>query len=720
MSRRGLFLGATAAGMVVAIGGVSVLKQQMQKPRREPRVLHFDPNIYLDIAPDSTVTLTVKHLEMGQGIMTGLATIVAEELDADWSQMRATLAPANQTYFANHYFGRQETVASSSIANSWDQMRYIGAAARMMLIAAASQEWQVPAGEITTENGRVLHAKSGRRSDFGPLAEAAMAMPVPARDALELKPREEWRLIGQSLPRLDTPEKTDGSAKFAIDIRRPDMLRAVIARPPRFGATLAGLDDTKTLEISGVVEVLQTPIGIAVLAEDSWAAIKGREALVADWANDNAEMRSSPEILADYKTLAEQSGTVALERGDAAAKLSDAAQTLDFEFSFPYLAHAPMEPLTCVMERTEAGVTIWAGCQAHTIEQRAVAEILNINAEQVTINTTYAGASFGRRTNPRTDWITELAHVVNQTQLDRPVQLLWTREDDLRGGAYRPLAYHRGTVGLDAVGKISGWQHRIVAQSLVVGTPWTYGKARDGVDRATVGGIVETSYALPDMRVEAQSPVSPVPVCFWRSVGDGHNGFVLETLMDELAEMAGQDPLAFRLAHLEGNPRQQNVLNEAARLSGWGNDLAANRGRGIACIFDDMRKKRTYVALVAEVTAHDRSVSVDRVVAAVDCGLVINPSIVVSQIEGSIGFALSTVLGNEITLDNGRVVQSNFHDYEPARMMDMPDVEVHLLPSDNPASGVGEAAVAPLAPAVANALFAATGQRLKSLPLRAS
>lgn len=718
VSRRGLLLGATATGAVVAVGMTPQAQWRLRQWLKEPPEIPFDPNVYLDIAPDDTVTLIVKHLEMGQGVMTGLATIVAEELGADWSQMRATLAPGDQVHFSNLYFRRQETVASSSIGNSWDQMRYIGAAARMMLIAAAAEQWGVPAREITVEAGRIHHTASGQVSGFGALAEAAMAVPVPERDALELKPRAEWQLIGQSLPRLDTPEKTDGTAVFAIDVRRPNMLRTVIARPPRFGATLTSFDATEARKVPGVVEVLQTPIGIAVLAEDSWAAIKGRAALAADWNNDAAEMRSSNDILSDYKTMAEDPGVVALERGDTSSKLTEAAQTLDFEYSFPYLAHAPMEPLTCVMERTGPGVTIWAGCQAHTIEQRAVAKILGIAEDQVTINTTYAGASFGRRTNPRTDWITELAHVIHLTDQDRPVQLLWTREDDLRGGAYRPLAYHRGQVGLDAAGRISGWHHRIVAQSLVVGTPWSYRKAREGTDRATVGGIVETSYNLPDIRVEAHSPVSPVPVCFWRSVGDGHNGFVLENLMDELAHMAGRDPLEFRLAHLEGDARQRHVLQEAARLSGWGSDPGAGRGRGIASIFDDIRDKRTYVAIAAEVTAADDGISVDRVVAAVDCGLVINPSIVISQIEGSIGFALSTVLGNEITLDKGRVVQSNFHDYEPARMMDMPEIEVHLIPSDEVASGVGEAAVAPLAPAVANAFFAATGRRARSLPLR--
>lgn len=719
LSRRGLILGATAAGAVVAVGSTPSLQWRLKNWWRGPKPVPFDPNVFLSIAPDDTVTLMVKHLEMGQGVMTGLATLVAEELDADWSQMRAELAPGNQEWFSNLYFGRQETVASSSVGNSWTQMRLIGAAAREMLIEAAAEEWNVRARDITVEAGRIRHETSERESGFGAFAEAAMARGVPDQSDITFKPQSDWRLIGYNLPRLDTPAKTDGTAEFAIDVRRPGMLFAVMARAPFFGAELEKVDDRAARAVPGVREVLTTPVGVAVVAEDSWAAIKGRDALQMTWTTDHAELRSSGDIVADYKRMAASGpGVSVMDRGDATTALANAAQVAEFEFDFPYLAHAPMEPLTCVMERTSDGVAIWAGCQAHTIEQRAVAKILDLTEDQVTINTTYAGASFGRRTNPRTDWITELAHIINQTETGRPIQLLWTREDDIRGGAYRPLAYHTGRVGLDGDGKISGWEHRIVCQSLVTGTPWTSPRAERGVNRSSVGGVIETTYDIPDFKVGSHTPASPVPVCFWRSVGDGHNGFVMETVMDELAALAGQDPLDFRLAHLSGDARKQRVLTTAAERAGWGTPTADGKGRGVACMFDDMRRKRTYVALVADVTATDTMLRVDRVVAAVDCGIVINPNIVISQIEGSIGFALSTVLGNEITLDKGRVEQSNFDDYAPARMTDMPEIKVHLLPSDRPASGVGEAAVAPLAPAVGNAVFAATGHRARSLPLR--
>ena len=596
-------------------------------------------------------------------------------------------------------------------------MRRIGAGARAMLVATAADAWSVPQDEIEVLSGVLRHTASGRESRFGPFAQAAMRQPVPDPDSLQLRDRKDWTLIGRSLPRVDTKAKTDGTAIYAIDVRRPEMLRAVIARPPRFGGRLLSVEEDAALAVPGVKEVLRIPAGVAVLAEDSWAAMQGRAALVTMWDDSAAETRSSAEILADYKKIADEPGVMALDRGDAETGLNGAAHRIDYEFDFPYLAHAPMEPLTCVMERTEDGVTVWAGCQAHTLEQAAVARALGIEPDQVRIETTWAGASIGRRTNPRTDWIPELAQIVASSKLNRPVQLLWTREDDLAGGAYRPLAYHRGSVGVDKKGRISGWAHRVVCQSLVVGTPWSYKRAEAGIDRASVGGMVEAAYNLPDYRVDVHSPTSPVPVSFWRSVGDGHNAFVLETIMDELAYLVGQDPLAFRLAHLDGDRRQRAVLETAAARAGWGAPLPPGRGRGLSCFFDGIYGLRSYIAMVAEVSDSDGVLKVEKVVAAVDCGLIINPDIVVSQIEGAIAFALPTALRNAITLDAGRVEQSNFHEFEPARFSEMPTIEVELVDSDAPPSGVGEVGVAPLAPAIGNALFAATGKRARRLPL---
>jgi isoquinoline 1-oxidoreductase beta subunit len=677
----------------------------------------YDPTVFLGIDPDGTVTLQSKHLEMGQGIMTGLATIVAEEMDADWSTFEVELAPANTAAFLNTHLGRQGTFASTGIANSWIQMRRVGAGARTMLVGAAAERWGVPVEEIRVAEGVVHHEPSRRRASFGELAEDAMTRPVPDPGTLRLKSPDEWTRIGRSALRVDAPAKIDGTATFALDVRRPEMVRAVVARPPRFGGTVERFDAEAALGIAGVLEVVEIPSGVAVLAEDTWAAMRGRDALRVEWDERRAETRSTEDIFRAYRREAEDPGVVALDRGDASAALERADETIDYEYTFPYLAHAPMEPLTCVMERTDRGVEIWAGCQLQTLEQWTVAEVLDLHPEEVRIHTVFAGASFGRRANPRTDWIPELAHIVRSSRLNRPVQLVWTREDDLQGGCYRPMSLHRGRIGIDAAGAVSGWEHRGVCASLVVGTPWSYPEARAGVDRASAGGIVETTYAVPHFHVDLHAPTSPVPVGFWRSVGDGHTIFMIETLMDELAERAGRDPVEFRLAHLPDDERARAVLERAAAEGGWGEALPAGRARGVAISFDDAVNRRTYVALATEVSLEEGRLRIERVVAAVDCGVVVNPNVVAAQIEGSISFAVSTVLRNRITLRDGMVMQSNFHDFEPTRLAEMPRVEVHLVASDGPPSGIGEAGVAPLAPSVANAVAALTGRRFRSLPL---
>lgn len=717
LSRRGFLLGVTAAGGLVALGGTGWLRRRPRLPGGGDYAVPYDPTVFLGIDPDGTITLQCKHLEMGQGIMTGLATLVAEEMDADWSRFEVELAPANTEAFLNTHLGRQGTFASTGIANSWVQMRRVGAGARAMLVAAAAERWEVPRSEVSVAEGVARHRASGRQASFGELAEAAMAQPVPDPEVLELKSPSAWTRIGRDALRPDAPSKIGGEATFALDVRRPGMVRAVVARPPRFGATVESFDSGAAFEVQGVLEVVEVPSGVAVLAEDTWAAMQGRAALRVQWDERDAETRSTGAILSQYREAARRPGVVALDRGEVEAALEAAEQVLEYEYTFPYLAHAPMEPLSCVMERRDDGVEVWAGCQLQTLEQWTVAEVMGLHPDQVRINTVFAGASFGRRANPRTDWIPELAHIVHASRLDRPVQLVWTREDDIRGGCYRPLSLHAGRIGLDASGAVAGWEHRGVCASLVVGTPWSYPEARAGVDRATAGGIQETTYAVPHLRVDIHAPTSPVPVGFWRSVGDGHTIFMIETLMDELAERAGRDPVEFRLAHLPDDARARAVLEKATREAGWGTTLPEGRARGVATSFDDVSDRRTYVALVAEVRIEEERLHIERVVAAVDCGIVINPNVVAAQIEGSISFAVSTVLRNRITLRDGAVVQSNFHDFEPTRFVEMPEVEVHFVPSEGPPSGIGEAGVAPLAPAVANAVAALTGRRFRALPL---
>jgi isoquinoline 1-oxidoreductase subunit beta len=671
----------------------------------------FDPNVFLKIGADNSVTVISKHFEMGQGVTTGLATLVAEELGADWSTIRFEFAPNTPKLYNNLLFGPvMATGGTTSMANSWEQMRQVGAAARLMFVAAAAAKWNVPAAEIEVEKGIVSHGRSGRRATFGELAADAMRVPVPANVAL--KPANDWKLIGSRVARLDSVGKTTGTAGFAFDVRRPGMLTAVVKRPELFGAKVASFDATEAKRIDGVVDVVQISTGVAVLATDTWAAIRGCEALKVTWDTSQAETRSTGEILEEYRQLAGRRGLSAVSRGDAAAGLARATKTLEAELTFPYLAHAPMEPLNCVIEVHGDGAEIWSGCQLQSIDQLVAAQVLGLKPEQIKINTLLGGGSFGRRGNPLADWTVELAEVAKAINGRAPVHVVWTREDDLRGGFYRPMALHRVKVGLDNQGSITGWQHTIVSQPIFVGTPFERTAVKDGVDHSSVEGVADTPYALADFSVDVHNAKSAVPVLWWRSVGHSHTAHVMETMIDELAQLAGQDPVAFRLKLLAQQPRDAAVLRLATQKAGWGGALPKGQGRGVAY----HQSFNTRIAMVAEVSAAHSALKVDRIVAAVDCGVAINPDVVTAQIEGAIGFALSSALRNQVTLNKGRVEQHNFDDYEPTRMREMPKVEVHLVESTERPSGIGEPGVPPIAPAIGNAIFAATGKRLRSLP----
>lgn len=676
----------------------------------------FEPNAFVRIGPDDSVTVICKHLEMGQGTYTGLPTLVAEELDASWEQVRAEGAPADAGRYGNLFWGPvQGTGGSTAIANSFEQMRKAGAAARHMLVAAAAEQWQVPAAEIAVGNGIVSHAASGHQSGFGALAESAANQPVPEEP--KLKDPFEFRLIGKAkLPRKDSAPKCNGSAIFTQDVRLPNMLTAVVAHPPLFGASVRGFDDTAAKAIPGVQQVVQIPSGIAVLGLDFWSAKNGRDALDIDWDDSAAFKQGSVSILADYRKLAEQPGKPARSDGDADKALTDAKTVIDAEYSVPYLAHAAMETMDCVIEpNADGGVRVINGEQFQTIDQQAIAGVLGIAPEQVRIQMLYAGGSFGRRANPGSDYPIEAAHILKASGAKQPIKLAWTREEDMRAGWYRPLYLHRIKAGLDANGKPIAWQQRIVGQSIIAGTAFEKALVVDGIDQTSVEGAANLPYAIPNLSCELHSPTLPVPVQWWRSVGSTHTAFAGESMIDELAEQAGQDPVAFRMALMEGHPRHQGVLKLAAKKAGWGTPLPAGRGRGVAV----HESFKSYVAQVAEVTIDGKgSFSVDRVVIAVDCGIAINPDVIVAQMEGGMGFGLSAALLSEITLNDGAVQQSNFQDYLVLRMDRMPTVEVHIVPSAEAPTGVGEPATPVIAPAVANALFMASGQRLRTLPLK--
>ncbi len=717
-SRRSFLKGAGAVGGGLVIGAMlprGAFAAEAKAPTiigpADPR-----PQAFVRIAPDNTVTVLVKHLDKGQGIMTGLTTIVAEELDADWAQMRGAFAPADSTLYANHFFGIQGTGGSTAVANSWDELRMAGAAARAMLVATASARWNVPVSEITVEKGVVRHAKSNRTANFGALAEDAAKLPVPQKVAL--KDAKDYKLVGNpSLHRLDHVSKTNGTAIFAMDIRRPGQVTAVLARSPRFGGTVKSVDAAAAKQVPGVIDVLTLPVGVAVVAKNTWAAIKGREALKVEWDDAKAETRGTEEILADYRKLAEKQGNVAANKGDAEKALAGAAKVVEAEFVFPYLAHAPMEPLNATVElKPDGGCTIYAGSQFQGVEQKVVASILGCKPEQVAIETQWAGGSFGRRATPNGDYIAEAA-IIAKAYGKAPVHLVWTREDDIQGGRYRPLFLHKIKAGVDAQGKLVAWQQRIVGQSFMTGTPFEAVMVKNGVDETSVEGASDMAYAVPNLAVDLHSPVSPVTTLWWRSVGHTHTAYAKEVMIDELAAAAGKDPVAFRMDLLKDSPRLQGVLKLAAEKADWGKPLPKGRARGVAVheSFD------TFVAHVAEVSVNDKGqVKVERVVCAVDCGQAVNPNIIEAQISGGTGWGIGHALRDEITMTGGVVDQANFDTYQPLRNSEMPPVEVHVLPSTVRPTGVGEPGVPTAAPAVANAVFAATGKRLHHLPFTKS
>jgi isoquinoline 1-oxidoreductase beta subunit len=692
-----------------AAGAALVVELRFLDPARADS--GFAPNAFVRIAPDNTVTIVAKHLEMGQGAYTGLATVVAEELDADWSQVKVESAPADATRYNNLSWGPvQGTGGSSSIANSWTQMRKAGATARALLVGAAAEKWGVTPGSLTVEKGVVAHPPTGRRATFGELASAAAALPVP--EDVPLKEPKDFKLIGHAAPRVDSSAKTDGSARFTIDVSLPDMLTAVIARPPRFGATVKSVDRAKALEVPGVADVVEVPAGVAVLGRGFWAARQGRAALRVEWDEANAERRGSEELLAEYRALVQKPGATARRDGDPAGGFAGAARTLEAVYEFPYLAHAPMEPLDCVVRLSADRCEVWAGSQIPTLDQAAVAKGVGLPADKVEVHTMFAGGSFGRRATPTADVASEAASIAKAIGGRAPVKLVWTREDDIRGGRYRPLFVHRLRAGLDASGRIVAWEHRIAGQSFLKGTPFA-GLIKDGVDVTSVEGGSTLPYAIPNLGVELHSPDVGVPTLWWRSVGHTHTAFSTEAFLDELAAAAGRDPFELRRELLTDHARHRGVLELAAAKAGWGSPMPAGHARGIAL----QESFGSFVAQVAEVSlGKDGLPRVERVVCAVDCGVAVNPDVVRAQMEGAIGFGLGAALWSEITLEAGRVVQSNFNDYRTLRIDEMPRVEVHIVPSAEPPSGVGEPGVPPIAPAVANAVFKLAGQPTRRLP----
>jgi isoquinoline 1-oxidoreductase beta subunit len=702
-----------AAALTVGFEWGGSARRAWATPIAAPAGAIFAPNAFVRIGSDDSVTVIAKHVELGQGAYTGIATVLAEELDADWTLVRVESAPADAKRYANLVFGTmQGTGGSSAMSNSWTQLREAGAKARAMLLAAAAKEWKVPVADLTVEKGVVHHAAGKRQARFGALVASAATLTVP--ETVKLKDPKDFTLIGHHAPRVDAAAKSDGTAQYTLDVVLPGMLVALLKRPPLFGATVKSFDAKAASAVPGVVKVVQVPRGVAVVAKSFWAAKQGRDALQVEWDDSNAEKRSSAALMDEYRRLAEQPALSARNDGDAAQAIKNAAHKVSASYEFPYLAHAPMEPLDAVIKLSADHCEIWAGDQFQTVDQANAAHTAGLDPQQVSIHTLYAGGSFGRRANPGSDYIVEAVSIAKAYGADgTPIKLQWTREDDIHGGLYRPMYFHKLEAGLNAEGRLTGWRHVIVGQSILAGTPFAAVMVKDGIDSTSVEGAANIAYTIPNVSVELSTTQTGVPVLWWRVVGSSHTAYAVEAFIDEVAHAAGQDGFTFRRKLLDPHPRMKAVLELAADKAGWGSPLPAGRGRGIAVA----EAFKTFVAQVVEVSVDkDGQVKVDRVVCAVDCGTPINPDIIAAQMEGGIGFGLGAVLYGAITLKDGRIEQDNFNGYRVLRMNEMPKVEVHIVPSAEPPTGVGEPGVAPLGPALANAVFAATGKRHYVLP----
>ena len=714
LPRRGFLALAVAGGFALGLAPLGVRAQAAAASALKPTEL---PGAFVAIAPDGWVTITVNRLEFGQGVQTGLPMVLAEELDADWSRVRSQLG-GNHPAYNDPLWGMHLTGGSTAIKNSFTQYRELGARARALLLAAAAERWQVPAHTLRTEAGQVIGA-GGRRLGYGELAEAARRQPVPERVAL--KDPKHFRLIGQPTTRLDAHAKSSGRQDFGMDVRRPGQLTAVVARPPVFGARLRSLDDRAARAVKGVKAVLRVPLdrgaeGVAVVADGYWPAKMGRDALKLDWASDAVEKVDSERQLAQYRALARQDGARHFDAD--MAPLAAAPKRIEAEFVFPYLAHAPMEPLNCTVELGEQGAQLWLGTQMPGLDAAAAARTLGLKPEQVRIHVQAAGGGFGRRGVPSGEYVVEacaIARAARQAGLAAPVRTVWSREDDIKGGYYRPMHLHRAQIGFDERGRVLAWDHSIVGQSIMAGTFFEQGMLKNGIDQTAVEGM-RAPYPLP-MRLTVHHPQLNVPVLWWRSVGSTHTAFVMETLIDEIARATQQDPVAYRLAMFgSAHPRHTAALKLAVAKSGYGQRrLPEGRAWGVAV----HESFESVVAYVVEASLKDGSPVLHSVTAGVHCNLVVNPRSVAAQVEGGVLMGLGMCLpGAAITLKDGAVEQSNFGDYRVARITEMPQVAVHTVPSADPPTGMGEPGLPPLAPAYANALAVLTGKPLRELPFR--
>jgi len=726
ISRRAFVAQGTIAGAGLVIGvrlsSVKAFAQENEKGPKKAAVNPFDA--YIHVKPDGKISLIVAKSEMGQGIKTGLAMLLAEEADVDFNSVNVEQAETRPDIYAH-----MGTGGSGSTMENFMALRRAGATVRELMITAAAQKWNVPTNECKAKNGAVVHEKSSRRTSYGELVDAAQKLPLPDPEKVALKDEADFELIGHATPRVDIPSKVSGSAVFGLDVRVPEMLFAVVARCPTFGGKHAHFDATKAKAVPGVKQVFEIPAlgrdmftagGVAVVADSTWAAMQGRDALQIQWDNGAAAAESTSILHTALHAGAAKAGKRVRNDGDVDAVLSNGAKRIEATYEFPFLAHATMEPMNITVHARSGEAEVWAPTQSPDWVQRTVAKILDLKPEKVVVHTTLMGGGFGRRY--MADYPAEAAQIAKV--VGKPVQLVWSREDDMTHDFYRPAACHQMKGAVDQNGRPLAWSHTIASTS--IGAFWDPPE-HQAPEKSEVGGAEQMPYAIPNVRLEYNHVASAVPPLWWRSVEHSFNGFAVECFIDELAAAAGQDAVQFRKTLLvkaanwkakndeDPDPaRLRAVMELAAEKSGWGTPLPKGKGRGIATY----HSFGSYICEVAEVTVQGSSFKVDRMVAAIDCGQIVNPESVRAQAESAIIYGLSAALKNEITVKNGAIEQTNFDGYDPIRISEAPPIEVHLMKSKDEPGGMGEPALPPAAPAVANAIFAACGKRVRKLPFQ--
>jgi isoquinoline 1-oxidoreductase beta subunit len=713
ISRRNLLRGAALAGGGLLIGLDLGGGNRIEAAAAKAAGVTFAPNAFLRIGSDDKILILAKNDEMGQGIFTSIAQTIAEELEADFGTIRVEPAPAGPAY-NNLAFGMQGTGGSTSTWANFKQLRQAGAAARTVLVAAAAAQWGVEPSACHAKAGRVHHAASGKSLSFGQLAEAAAALPVPADPVL--KDEKDFQLIGKPVRRVDSLAKVRGQAKFSFDASLPGMAIAQVARSPYFSGKLKTFDAAAARSMPGVLWVGEVPEGVAVVAERFWQARQARAALKIEWEKGDGGGLDSEKLRQDYRQLAKTSGVIARKEGDVPAELAAGVKKLEASYEVPFLAHAPMEPLSCLVHlKEDGGAEIYTGSQFLGPDTMTAAAVLGLPADKIVFHNHFLGGAFGRRANPRADFLVLALNVAKAAkQLGRPIKTVWTREDDIRGGYYRPMWQNHLEGAINEHGKIVAWRHRLVGQSILAGTPFEAMLVKDGIDQTSVEGASTLPYDIPNLEVELHTVKSPITTLWWRSVGHSNTGFATEHFLDELARLAGRDPYKLRRTLLSQHPRHLKALELVAQKAGWESPKRPGIGRGIAV----HESFKSYVAQVAEVSmgAEGRP-RVEKVWCAIDCGPVVNPDIVRAQMEGAICFALSAVLYGEIKIKDGQVVNSNFHDYPLLRIHEAPKIEVYIVDSNDEMGGVGEPGVPPVAAAVANAILDLTGEPVRSLPI---